>query len=67
MEHTVNTDRGAQIRDGIKSVGSIGAPPETDWPYDGTKFTGKPPVKAFSDGRLGKHPGASESHKCRIK
>jgi len=54
MEHTVNTDSGAQIRDGIKSVGSIGAPPETDWPYDTKKFTETPPAKAFSDAPLGK-------------
>ena len=30
MEGTVKSDSGAQIRDGIKSVGSIGACPETD-------------------------------------
>jgi C1A family cysteine protease len=54
MEHTVGTDSGAQIRDGIKSVGTIGAPPETDWPYDINKFADKPPVKAFSDAPLGK-------------
>jgi C1A family cysteine protease len=54
MEHTVNTDSGAQIRDGIKSVGSIGAPPETDWPYDITKFADRPPAKAFTDAPLGK-------------
>ncbi|MFZ1034123.1 MAG: hypothetical protein WAN72_19185 [Candidatus Acidiferrales bacterium] len=29
MEGTVGTDSGAQIRDGIKSVGNIGACPET--------------------------------------
>lgn len=54
MEHTVNTDSGAQIRDGIKSVGTIGAPPETDWPYDITKFADRPPAKAFTDAPLGK-------------
>lgn len=54
IEHTVNTDSGAQIRDGIKSVGSIGAPPETDWPYDTSKFAMKPPPKATSDAPLGK-------------
>ena len=54
MEHTLNTESGAQIRDGIKSVGSIGAPPETDWPYDIKKFTETPPAKAFSDAPLGK-------------
>jgi C1A family cysteine protease len=54
MEHTVNTDSGAQIRDGIKSVGSIGAPPEADWSYDITKFADRPPTKAFTDAPLGK-------------
>jgi len=55
IEHTVNTDSGAQIRDGMKSVGSIGAPPETDWPYDVSKFAEKPPKDpAFKDARLGK-------------
>ena len=53
-EHTVNTDSGAQIRDGIKSVGSIGAPPETDWQYDISKFAEKPPQKAFNDAPLGR-------------
>jgi C1A family cysteine protease len=54
MEHTVNTDSGAQIRDGIKSVSQVGAPPEADWPYDITKFTEKPPAKAYTDAPLGK-------------
>ena len=54
MEGTVGTDSGAQIRDGIKSVGSIGAPPETDWPYDITEFAAKPSVKAYKDAPLDK-------------
>jgi len=54
MEHTVDTDSGAQIRDGIKSVGKIGAPPETDWPYDIAKFTQKPSAQAIKDAPLGK-------------
>ena len=33
IEHTVGQDSGAQIRDGIKSVNKLGAPPETLWPY----------------------------------
>jgi len=49
MEGTVGTDAGAQIRDGIKSVGKQGACPETDWPYDITKFTKKPPAKAYTN------------------
>jgi C1A family cysteine protease len=36
MEHSVPLDNGAQIRDGIKSVGKQGACPEKEWPYDDT-------------------------------
>jgi len=43
IEGTVSTDSGAQIRDGIKTVAKQGACPETDWPYDITKFTVRPP------------------------
>lgn len=49
IEGTVGSDSGAQIRDGIKSVAKIGAPPETDWAYDITKFAEKPPKPAFAD------------------
>lgn len=49
LEHTVNSDSGAQIRDGMKVVAKLGAPPETDWPYDITKFADKPPASAFTD------------------
>src|SRR5437870_7998594 len=36
MEHSVPIDNGAQIRDGIKSVGKQGACPEREWSYDHT-------------------------------
>jgi C1A family cysteine protease len=49
IEGTVNSDSGAQIRDGIKSVASLGVCPEPDWPYDIAKFAQKPPAKAFAD------------------
>src|SRR4051812_30846987 len=32
LEHTVESDSGAQIRDGMKVVAKLGAPPEPDWP-----------------------------------
>jgi nucleoside phosphorylase len=51
IEGTVNQDSGAQVRDGIKSVATVGAPPETDWPYDIKKFTDKPPPNAFADAK----------------
>jgi C1A family cysteine protease len=48
MEGTANQDAGAEIRDGIKSVAQLGAPPETLWPYDITKFAKKPPQKVYA-------------------
>lgn len=49
LEGSVNSDAGAEIRDGIKVVASKGAPPETDWPYDITRFADKPPAQAYAD------------------
>ena len=54
LENTVNSDSGAQIRDGMKVVAKLGAPPETDWPYDITRFAEKPPAVAFTDGEKNK-------------
>src|SRR2546430_400903 len=33
MEGTIDSDAGAMIRDGIKSIAKLGACPETLWPY----------------------------------
>jgi len=49
IEHTVNEDAGAMIRDGIKSVAKDGAPHETLWPYIISKFTTKPSAAAYKD------------------
>jgi C1A family cysteine protease len=49
IEHSVNSDAGAQIRDGIKSVGKQGVCPETEWPYDPTKFAAQPPPATYAD------------------
>jgi C1A family cysteine protease len=49
MEGTVNSDSGAMIRDGIKSVAHQGVCPETEWPYDITKFTNKPSASCYTD------------------
>jgi C1A family cysteine protease len=47
MEGTVATDSGAQIRDGIRSVATQGAPPESLWPYDVANFAVPPPAAAY--------------------
>ena len=51
IEGTVNSDAGAQIRDGVKSVANIGVCPETEWPYDITKFANKPGPKCYTDAK----------------
>lgn len=55
MEGTVDSDSGAQIRDGIKSVASIGSCPETDWPYEVSRFRDRPiDPPCYRDATLGK-------------
>lgn len=49
MINTVNSDSGAYIRDGIKSLNTTGICPEKEWPYDINKFTEKPPKKCYDD------------------
>jgi Cysteine protease len=49
IEHTVNSDSGAAIRDGIKSVSKQGDCPESEWPYDITKFAQKPLPQCYHD------------------
>jgi C1A family cysteine protease len=49
LEGTVNSDSGAQIRDGIKSVANVGFCPETEWPYDINKFADKPGPQVYKD------------------
>lgn len=49
MEHTVDSDSGAQIRDGIKSVNKQGDCPETEWPYVVARFKTRPTPKCYAD------------------
>jgi C1A family cysteine protease len=48
IEGTVSSDAGAEIRDGVKSVVSLGACGETDWPYDISQFTAKPSDQCYA-------------------
>jgi len=48
-EHTIHSDSGAQIRDGIKVVAALGACPEQEWPYIIDRFTVRPPKKCYDD------------------
>lgn len=51
IEGSVNEDSGAQIRDGIKVIAKMGAPPESELPYDISKFTEKPSAKVIADAK----------------
>jgi C1A family cysteine protease len=52
MEGSVKEDSGAQIRDGIKSVNKLGAPPEELWKYSDKNpgaFQKKPPKNVYTE------------------
>jgi C1A family cysteine protease len=49
IEHSVNSDSGAQIRDGIKSVAKQGDCPEPEWPYVLGKFKTRPAAACYTD------------------
>ena len=51
IEGTVASDSGAQIRDGIKSVATLGDCPEKLWPYIIAKFAVKPPSNCYSNAK----------------
>jgi C1A family cysteine protease len=59
MEGSVASDSGAQIRDGIKSVGSQGACAETLWPYVEDQFAVRPSPPCYKIART--HPAVSYS------
>jgi len=48
IEGTVKVDKGAMVRDGIKSVARQGDCPENLWPYVIKKFAVKPPPRCYS-------------------
>lgn len=54
--NTVNSDSGAYIRDGIKTMNNEGVCPEKDWPYDISKFAQKPSANCYT-----------KASKCQIK
>jgi C1A family cysteine protease len=54
IEGTVSQDSGGQVRDGIKVVHKLGAPPETLWPYSDANpgpFEEKPPASVYAAAR----------------
>jgi C1A family cysteine protease len=53
IEHTIKSDSGAMIRDGIKTLNKQGVCSETKWPYLVSKFQVKPTPVCYKD--AGKH------------
>jgi C1A family cysteine protease len=51
MEGTIDTDSGAMIRDGMKSISKLGVCTEDTWPYEISQFTQKPPAKAYTEAK----------------
>jgi C1A family cysteine protease len=48
IEHTVASDSGAMIRDGIKTLAAQGVCPEKKWPYVLAAFAKKPPAGCYT-------------------
>lgn len=51
MERTVDSDAGAQIRDGIKSVARQGDCTEPSWPYDVARFRDRPGTACYEQAK----------------
>jgi C1A family cysteine protease len=49
LEGSVNSDSGAMLRDGIKTIAKQGACPETIWPYVIAKFKIKPSPGCYAE------------------
>lgn len=49
IEGTVNSDSGAMLRDGIKTLAKQGVCSETNWPYNIANFTKKPPKGCYQE------------------
>ena len=49
IENSVNTDSGAELRDGATSIAKQGVCIEKEWPYNINKFTIKPTAKCYTD------------------
>jgi C1A family cysteine protease len=49
IEHTVRSDSGAMLRDGIKTLAKQGACSEVSWPYDIVRFAKKPTAACYKE------------------
>src|SRR5215207_265080 len=49
-ENCIPYDEGCEIKDVVEEAAKFGAPTEATWPYEISKFTREPSVKAFKEG-----------------
>jgi C1A family cysteine protease len=49
LEHTINSDSGAMIRDGIKTLAKQGACSEKSWPYEVARFKSRPAATCYQE------------------
>jgi C1A family cysteine protease len=49
IENTVSSDSGAMLRDGIKTLKSLGVCSEKNWPYTISKFKDKPSASCYKE------------------
>jgi C1A family cysteine protease len=49
MEHTITSDSGATLRDGIKSLAKLGVCSESAWPYDLAQVFTRPPIACYHE------------------
>jgi C1A family cysteine protease len=49
LEHTISSDSGAMLRDGIKTLAKQGVCSEKKWPYDISKFKKKPTQTCYKE------------------
>jgi C1A family cysteine protease len=54
IEHTVKSDNGAMLRDGVKTLSKDGVCPESFWPYDISKYASKPTSQCYKEAALHK-------------
>jgi C1A family cysteine protease len=51
VEHTVKTDSGAMLRDGIKTLAALGVCSERKWPYIISAFMKKPTAACYKEAK----------------
>lgn len=49
LEGTTGSDSGSTVRDAVKATNQFGECPESEWPYDISRFTEQPPDSCYSD------------------